>query len=142
MFINRFGAEPTGPKCAHYMRPLGLSLHKLFWSRTHGRKGRPLCAHLGAHYAPTTSRNRFEAEPMGPKCAHNAPTRRPLGAHYVQKPFRSGTDGPKVRPLCAHYAPAISINRFGVESMGTKGARYAPIMRPLCARYVDKPFWS
>jgi hypothetical protein len=67
---------------------------------------------------------------MSPQCAHHAPAMRPLGAHYVQKPLRSGTDGPKARKLCAHYAPTISINRFGVEAIGPKGARFAPTMRP------------
>ena len=70
--------------------------------------------------------NRFGVEPMNPQCAHYAPIVRPVGAHYVQKPLRSGTDGPKVRPLSAHYATTISINRFGFEPMGPKGAHYAP----------------
>ena len=52
---------------------------------------------LCAHYAPTISINRFAVGPMGPKCAHDAPTK---------------------LPLCAHYAPTMSRNRFGVEPMG------------------------
>ena len=103
-----------GPKCAHYAPTL-----------------RPLCPETFLEL------NRWaqSAPPMRLLCAHQAP-------HYVHKPFRSGTDGPKVRPLCAHYAPTISVNRFGVEPMGPKGAHNAPTMRPLCAHYAHKPFWG
>ena len=73
---------------------------------------RPLCA----QFVRTMSMSRCLVKPMGPQCAHGAPTMRPLSAHYVgirfRIPWQNESDvpalcshAPSMRPLCVETGP-------------------------------------
>ena len=135
-----------------------------FLDFSRGAQSAPTTRPLSAHSAPTMSRNRFESEPMGPRCARYAPTItknrfgvKPIGlkcAHYApaMRPLypetfldfnRGAQSAPTTRPLSAHSVCTMSMNRFGTEPTGQTCARYHELNRwAQRNRFCVEPIWG